>query len=64
MEFEILKASFLGIVEGIKEWLPFSSTCHMILVNEFLKLNVTNEFKEMFLVIIQLGAILSVVVLY
>ncbi|PJI07846.1 MULTISPECIES: undecaprenyl-diphosphate phosphatase [Clostridium] len=64
MELEILKAAFLGIVEGITEWLPISSTGHMILVNEFLKLNVTNEFKEMFLVVIQLGAILSVVVLY
>lgn len=61
---EILKAIFLGIVEGITEWLPISSTGHMILIDEFLKLKVTDEFKEMFLVVIQLGAILSVVFLY
>ena len=61
---EIIKAIILGIVEGITEWLPISSTGHMILVDEFLKLNVTEEFKEMFLVVIQLGAILAVVVLY
>lgn len=61
---EIIKAIILGIVEGITEWLPISSTGHMILVDEFLKLNVSPEFKEMFLVVIQLGAIMAVVVLY
>lgn len=65
MDFiEILKAVFLGIVEGITEWLPISSTGHMILVDEFLKMNVSREFWNMFLVVIQLGAILAVVVLY
>ena len=58
---EILKAIVLGVVEGITEWLPISSTGHMILVDEFLHLNVTPQFKEMFLVVIQLGAILAVV---
>ena len=58
---EMIKAIILGIVEGVTEWLPISSTGHMILVNEFLKLNVTDEFREMFLVVIQLGAILAVV---
>jgi undecaprenyl-diphosphatase len=61
---ELIKAVILGIVEGITEWLPISSTGHMILVDEFLKLNVSDEFKEFFLVVIQLGAILAVVVLY
>ena len=61
---EFLKVVFLGIVEGITEWLPISSTGHMILVDEFIKLNVTHDFMEMFLVVIQLGAILAVVVLY
>lgn len=61
---EVLKVIFLGIVEGITEWLPISSTGHMILVNEFLKLNVSEEFWNMFLVVIQLGAILAVIVLY
>ena len=61
---EILKAVILGIVEGLTEWLPISSTGHMILVDEFLKMNVTPEFKEMFLVVIQLGAILAVVLLF
>ena len=60
----LLKVLFLGIVEGITEWLPISSTGHMILVNEFIRLNVTEEFWEMFEVVIQLGAILAVVVLY
>ena len=60
---EWLKVILLGIVEGITEWLPISSTGHMILVDEFLHLNVTPQFKEMFLVVIQLGAILAVVVL-
>ncbi|PXV85589.1 undecaprenyl-diphosphatase [Lachnotalea glycerini] len=61
---EILKVIILGIVEGITEWLPISSTGHMILVDEIIQLNVTKEFKDMFLVVIQLGAILAVVVLY
>ena len=61
---EIIKAIILGIVEGITEWLPISSTGHMILVDEFLQLNVTDAFKEMFFVVIQLGAILAVVILY
>ena len=65
MDFiEIFKAIILGIIEGITEWLPISSTGHMILVDEFLKLNVSDEFKEMFEVVIQLGAIMAVVVLY
>lgn len=62
--FEIIKVIILGIVEGITEWLPISSTGHMILVNEFIKLNVSEAFWEMFEVVIQLGAILAVVVLY
>ena len=62
--FEILKVLVLGIVEGFTEWLPISSTGHMILVDEFIKLNVTPEFKEFFLVVIQLGAIMAVVVIY
>lgn len=61
---DLLKSAFLGLVEGITEWLPISSTGHMILVDEFVKLNVTEEFWNMFLVVIQLGAILSVCVLY
>lgn len=61
---EILKVFFLGIVEGITEWLPVSSTGHMILVDEFLRLNVSDGFKEMFLVVIQLGAILAVPILF
>lgn len=61
---EWLKVLLLGIVEGITEWLPISSTGHMILVNEFIHLNVNDAFMEMFLVVIQLGAILAVVVLY
>lgn len=61
---EILKTILFGIVEGITEWLPISSTGHMILLDEFVKLDVSPEFLEMFLVVIQLGAILSVVVLY
>lgn len=61
---EILKVIFLGIVEGITEWLPISSTGHMILVDEFIKLDVTPEFMEMFLVVIQLGAILAVIFIY
>ena len=61
---EILKVIFLGIVEGITEWLPISSTGHMLLVDQFLHLNVSDAFKEMFFVVIQLGAILAVVVLF
>jgi undecaprenyl-diphosphatase len=61
---ELLKAAFLGIVEGITEWLPISSTGHMILVDEFIRLNMSDAFKEMFLVVIQLGAIMAVVILY
>lgn len=61
---EILKAIILGIVEGITEWLPISSTGHMILVEKFIKLNASAEFMEMFRVVIQLGAILAVVLLY
>ncbi len=61
---ELLKAFILGVVEGFSEWLPISSTGHMILVDEFLKLNVSQEFMNMFLVVIQLGAIMAVVVLY
>ena len=61
---EILKAILFGIIEGITEWLPISSTGHMILLNEFVTLNVSPEFWEMFLVVIQLGAILAVVLLF
>ena len=61
---EILKAIFLGIVEGITEWLPISSTGHMILADEFIKLNVSDAFRELFLVVIQLGAIVAVPVLF
>lgn len=61
---EILKVIFLGIVEGITEWLPISSTGHMLLVDEFMPLAMSDEFKEMFFVVIQLGAILAVVVLF
>lgn len=61
---EIVKTIILGIVEGITEWLPISSTGHMILVNQWMSLDVTDQFKEMFFVVIQLGAILAVVVLF
>lgn len=61
---EILKAFILGIVEGITEWLPVSSTGHMILVDEFLKMKVSEDFKEMFEVVIQLGAIMAVVLIF
>ena len=64
MVLEMLKVILLGIVEGITEWLPISSTGHMILVDEFIKMDVSPEFMEMFLVVIQPGAILAVVVLY
>jgi undecaprenyl-diphosphatase len=62
--FEILKAILFGIVEGITEWLPISSTGHLILLNEFLTLQVSDEFQSMFDVVIQLGAILAVIVLF
>ncbi len=62
--FELIKSVILGIIEGITEWLPISSTGHLILADEFLKLNTSDEFKEMFNVVIQLGAILAVVVVY
>ena len=58
---EIFKTVILGVVEGLTEWLPISSTGHMILVDEFIKLNVSKSFMDMFLVVIQLGAILAVV---
>ena len=61
---EIFKAIILGIIEGITEWLPVSSTGHMILVDEFLQLGMSDAFKEMFFVVIQLGAIMAVVILY
>ena len=61
---EILKVIFLGIVEGITEWLPISSTGHMLLVDEFITLNMPEDFKEMFFVVIQLGAIIAVVVMF
>ena len=61
---EMLKAIFLGLVEGITEWLPISSTGHMLLVDEFVRLNASDAFKEMFFVVIQLGAILAVVLLF
>ena len=60
---ELIKTVILGIVEGLTEWLPISSTGHMILVDEFIKLDVSKSFMDMFLVVIQLGAILAVVVL-
>ncbi len=61
---EILKAILFGVVEGITEWLPISSTGHMILLNEFVKLDVSDEFYSMFEVVIQLGAILAVVLIF
>ena len=61
---EILKSILYGIVEGITEWLPVSSTGHMILLEEIMPMNVSSSFWSMFLVVIQLGAILAVVVLY
>ncbi len=65
MDFiELLKVILLGIVEGITEWLPVSSTGHMLLVDEFVSLNMSEAFKEMFIVVIQLGAILAVVVMF
>lgn len=64
MIIEILKALLIGIVEGITEWLPISSTGHMILVDEFVKLQVSDAFRELLLVVIQIGAILAVIILY
>ena len=64
MYIEIIKAIILGIVEGITEWLPISSTGHMILAEEFIKFDASGEFMEMFRVVIQLGAIMAVVLLY
>jgi len=61
---ELFKVIFFGVVEGITEWLPISSTGHLILLEEFIKLNASNEFMEMFRVVIQLGAIMAVIVLY
>ena len=61
---ELLKAVLFGIVEGITEWLPISSTGHLILLNEFINLQVSEEFRSMFDVVIQLGAILAVIVLF
>ena len=61
---ELLKALLFGIVEGVTEWLPISSTGHLILLNEFITLNVSDEFRSMFDVVIQLGAILAVIVLF
>lgn len=62
--WELLKSLILGVVEGITEWLPVSSTGHLILVDEFIHLNASEDFKEMFDVVIQLGAIIAVVVIY
>ncbi|MGQ7394335.1 undecaprenyl-diphosphate phosphatase [Streptococcus suis] len=64
MFIELLKAIFLGIVEGITEWLPVSSTGHLILVQEFIKFNQSDSFVEMFNIVIQLGAILAVMTIY
>ena len=64
MIIEVLKAIFFGIVEGVTEWLPISSTGHMILLNEFIKLQVSDEFYKLFEVVIQLGAILAVILLF
>lgn len=61
---ELLKAVLFGIVEGVTEWLPISSTGHLILLNEFITLNVSDAFRSMFDVVIQLGAILAVIVLF
>ena len=64
MIIEALKALLIGVVEGITEWLPISSTGHMILVDEFVKVQVSDAFRELFLVVIQIGAILAVIILY
>ena len=64
MIWDYIVAFIFGIVEGITEWLPVSSTGHMIILNEFLKLNVSPEFYDLYLVVIQLGAILAVIVIF
>ncbi len=64
MIIETLKAFLIGVVEGITEWLPISSTGHMILVDEFVRLQVSDAFRDLFLVVIQIGAILAVIILY
>ena len=64
MIIDLLKAVLFGIVEGITEWLPVSSTGHLILLDEFVKMDVSDEFMEMFNIVIQLGAILAVIVLF
>lgn len=64
MIIEVIKSIFLGIVQGISEWLPISSTGHMILVDELIALNVSADFLEMFLVVIQLASVLAVILLY
>ena len=64
MLIEALKAFLIGLVEGLTEWLPISSTGHMILVDEFVKLDVSASFLELFLVVIQIGAIMAVIILY
>ena len=61
---DILKVIIIAIVEGISEWLPISSSGHMLLLDEFIKLNMSENFKELFFVVIQLGAILAVIVLF
>ena len=61
---EIIKTIILGIIEGVTEWLPISSTGHLILANEILQLDVSPKFQDMFNVVIQLGAIFAVVILY
>ena len=64
MFLEMLKAFFFGLVEGITEWLPVSSTGHLVLFNNFITMDVSAEFMEMFTVVIQLGAIMAVIILY
>ena len=64
MIWDYFVAFIFGIVEGVTEWLPVSSTGHMIILNEFLKLNVSPEFYDLYLVVIQLGAILAVIVIF
>ena len=64
MFIEILKALLIGIVEGVTEWLPISSTGHMILVDEFVQLQVSDSFLKLFLVVIQIGAIMAVIIMY
>ena len=64
MIWDYFVAFIFGVVEGITEWLPVSSTGHMIILNEFLKLNVSPEFYDLYLVVIQLGAIMAVIVIF